>query len=259
MTPLKKAFPKFEELEGFQTFRIVAHLKTPIILRGTLPLESLLAAAVFEESGLMGEEALAHVPIGKLETPEGAVWLASDVMFSGRFRAGQHMVVRGRHFTECGPDFYAPNPRSRIDGYAVNQGANDFKRLLVTYPEYNVSKLVWYAYGDMKQCLELLSQHQWIGKRRGSGFGEVAQVDAKAWDGNPILKSDGMPLRTIAVKKLPFINGVAAQGDLKVVSRVDGHPSWAHEPELCAVPLAMREEELAEASVPSGSEIFYMD
>ena len=67
----------------YQTFKVVAHMKTPAIIQGNLTLESLLAACVFEETGKMADEALALVPIAYLDTPEGRIYEATSVMFDG--------------------------------------------------------------------------------------------------------------------------------------------------------------------------------
>jgi CRISPR type IV-associated protein Csf3 len=248
--------PKLSDnTDGYQTFRLVAHMQTPVILQGDLTLESLLAACVFQSTGLMREEALAQVPIGKIPTDFGDVWQASAVMLAGRVKQVEHTFVRGRHFTEVGPDFYAGNPRARKDAYAIAQDNGDYKRLLNTYAALEVSSLVWYAHGDMKACRQLLATQTWLGKRRGSGFGQVAQVSVEPWGGNPLVDDTGLPRRPIPLRKLPFIEGLAARDRQRVLSCVDQHPSWAHPAELCAVPVS-RIEPAPKAAVVDG-EMFY--
>lgn len=242
----------------FQGFRIVAHMKTPAIIQGDLTLESLLAACVYEQTGLMREDALAEVPLAKLETPEGAIWQASAVMFSGRVKLSEHIVVRGRHFSETGDEFYAANARARKDPWAVSQNSGDYKRLMNAYPVHEVERLVWYATGDMLACQTLLSTLKWVGKRHASGFGEIAQIDATPWSGNPLLDDNGMVRRPIAIRKLPHLEGAVPSEQQRVINCVDNHPSWAHPAELCAAPVS-RLEPRAPAPRRNDPEMFFFD
>ena len=217
------------------------------IIQGNLTLESLLAACVYEETGWMREDALARVPIARTDTPQGDVWSASSVMADGPYKFGEHVVVRGRSFTEMGPEFYDPNPRARIDGWAVEDRKGPFMRLLVPYPTLSASRLVWYACGDPVECERLLKTQNWIGKRRGSGMGEVAGFKIEAWNGNPVVDAQGRVRRPIAVRKLPYVEGALPEKLQRKIQTVDNHPSWLHEPELCAVPPSIAEpREMAE-------------
>lgn len=221
---------------GHQSFRVVAHMKTPAIIRGDLPLESLLAFCVHEATGKIRDEALAEVPLAKLQTPEGPVWLCSSAHFDAFARMDEHTVVRARHFTEIGPEFYDPNPRARIDGYAIAQENGPFKRLMNPYPVTTTSVLVWYAHGDMLACQDLLSSLKWVGKRRGSGFGEISQIVVEPWDGDPLVDENGMVRRPVAVAKLEHLAGALPAARQKVIAAAESHPAWLGEEVLCAVP-----------------------
>lgn len=239
-----------------QTFRVVAHMKTPALIHGDLPLESLLAACVYNESGAMREDALKQVPIDFMDTPEGKIWLASAAMFDGHLKQTEHIVVRGRHFSEMGPAFYEPNPRARKDGWAVDQGTGPYKRLMTPYTVYEVSRLVWYATGNIKRCKDLLKTQGWIGKRRGSGFGEVSEYEVLPWTGNPVVDTRGMVRRPVALRKLGYLEGALPRGRQRVINTVDSHPAWLHDQELCAVPpvrVEPREQPIAE----DGGEMFF--
>jgi CRISPR type IV-associated protein Csf3 len=245
--------------KSYQTFKFVAQMKTPAIIQGNLTLESLLAACVYEETGKMADEALALVPIAYLDTPEGRIYEATSVMFDGRVKLQKHQVVRGRHFTEVGPEFYAGNPRSRKDPWAVNQVSGAHLRLLNAYEMHEVSRLVWFARGDMEACKALLTTQKWIGKRRGSGFGEVSQIDAAPWTGNPLVDDDGSVRRPISLKQLPFVAGAAPAEQQHVVSTVCKNPAWLHEPELCATPYSRKLIDQTAYIMSGTSEIFFFD
>lgn len=226
-----------------QTVRVVAHMKSPAIIQGNLTLESLLAACVHTETGKIRDEALAGVPIESIETPAGRIWMASSAMIDGRHKVTQHTIVRGRHFTEVGPEFYDPNPRARIDQYACEQDKGDFKRLMNVYPLVEASRLVWYAKGDANEILRLLKTQPWIGKRRASGWGEVDGYECQPWsgNGNPVVDTHGMVRRPVSLAKLAHIQGALPAERQRVIFTTDEHPSWAAKPCLCAVPPSIKE------------------
>jgi CRISPR type IV-associated protein Csf3 len=223
---------------GPETFKVVIHMKTPAIIQGDLTLESLLAACVHDESGKMRDEALEDVPIASYAADEDRIWMASSVMFGGRVKIDDHIVVRGRHFSETGPDFYEAIPGARKDAWAIpgSQTNGQYIRLMNQYPVVEVSELIWLAKGDMARCKELLSTQGWIGKRRGSGFGEVSQITVSSWEGDVLVDKQGKVRRPVAIRKLHHIPGALGKDQQRVISAVDKHPMWLHEPELCAVP-----------------------
>lgn len=226
---------------NYSTVRVIAHMKTPAILQGHLTLESLLAACVNQETGKMRDEALADVPIESRETPAGRLWLASSAMVDGRYKVSEHTVVRGRNFSETGPQFYEPNPRARIDQYACEQDKGDFKRLMNVYPLVEASRLVWYAKGDAEEILRLLNTQLWIGKRRASGWGEVSDYQCLPWEGDTLTDTQGMVRRPLSLEKLQHVQGALPAERQRVIYTTDEHPSWAAVPCLCAVPPSIRE------------------
>lgn len=219
-------------------------MKSPVILNGELTLEGLLAACVHEETGEIRDAALAKVPIGMLDTPSGPVWLASSVMFNGFEKLQKETITRSRSQHEMGPDFYEPNLRARIDRWAVKQDSGDFKCLLETYTTTTVPSLVWYAYGDMDEAARLLSTQRWLGKRRGSGFGEIAQISVSKTTLNPLIDQNGMVRRPVPIEQLRHIPGAAPQSEQVVFSAAAKHPAWAHEPQLCAMPPSKTETQV---------------
>jgi hypothetical protein len=228
----------------------------PAIIQGELPLESLLASCIHDRDGLMRDEALACIPIDFIDTPDGKIWQASSVMFDGKVKSSTHTVVRGRHFTEIGNDFYDGNPRARIDQWAVEQSKGDFIRLMNPYAQVEVDRMVWYAKGDMSACEKLVKDHvQWIGKRRGSGMGEVSAVSVTPWHGDPLLDSNGMVRRPIAIRRLRHLPGSLDASKQRVLHAVDQHPFWLHEPELCAMPISRKE--IRELPATTGGEMFF--
>ena len=212
-------------------------LKTPAIIQGHLTLESLLAAAVYERTGLMREGALEKVPVSFIQHGEDKVWLASSAFLEGCVRRDRTTIIRRRTRNEMGPGFYEPNLRARkVDPFFVDQSQGDFKALLNTYPTYEAERLVWYFVGEAEQCADMVGSLMFIGKRRGQGFGEIGDVQIREVDENPIVDAMGMVRRPIPVHLLDLIEGAAPLNTQTVLFTVAQHPAYGHQPVQCAVP-----------------------
>lgn len=215
-------------------FRLEVKLATPVILQGYLTLESLLAAAVYQETGEMQDAALSKVPIESSPTPAGQLWHASSFFYGSPPRFTPHTIIRRRRRDEIGAAFYDPNPRMRKDPYGITQGAGDYKALLNEYRSTIVESLVWYATGDAQKCIDLALALGAIGKRRGEGFGEIAGVSVQATQANPLVADNGTVMRPIPESMLAFLPGATSLQRFENV--VDRHPGWLHNPVKCAVP-----------------------
>lgn len=215
-------------------------MKSAAIIQGPLTLESLLAAAVNEATGRIRDEALANVPIDTIDAGGTRLWMASGVFFAGAVRRTSEIIIRRRHFTEIGPDFYEPNARARKrDPYEIDQTNGNYKALMNTYPAIQANRLVWFARGDAQACAELVSSLMWIGKRRGQGFGEIDKVQVQEVNENPLVDAHGMVRRPIPADLLAQVPG-AAPAQAQRLARVPcQHPTWAHPPVLCAVPQSL--------------------
>ena len=134
-------------------FALIATMKSAAIIQGWLPLESLLAAAVFERTGKMREDALALVPLDSRMltgdvTPDARLWLASGANLLGHVTTAEETIIRRRRREETGPEFYTANPRARTtDPFAIEQRSYDFKALL-SYPfffepRWDVTQQTW--------------------------------------------------------------------------------------------------------------------
>lgn len=211
-------------------------MKTDAIIQGALTLESLLAAAVFEQTGKMREDALNLVPIER--TTDHGFWLASSVFYGGKVTRDTTSIIRRRRRDETGPDFYAANTtvRKKSDPYAIEQSREDFKALMHEYPTVHAEKLAWFAQGDAEQCRLMLESLTFIGKRRGQGFGEISSVAVTTVDEHPLLDACGMVRRPIPVTQLHCISGAAAQDKQRLAYVATAHPFWLADATLCAIP-----------------------
>lgn len=230
----------FERTAQAGGFALLVKLASPAIIQGSLTLESLLAAAVFERTGKMRNEALSEVPLTSRQIgddPDARLWLASAVHHLGHVTMGEEAILRRRRRDETGPDFYTANLRAKKScPYAIEQGRDDYKALLNPYTTTHCEALVWLGHGDAQQCANLLESLTFIGKRRGQGFGQIAEVCVRSFASDPVLWPNGLVRRPIPSAWLALIEGAAPIGQQQKAYISVKHPSWAHRPELCAVP-----------------------
>lgn len=148
--------------------QVGCRLLTPAALSGHVCLDSLLGRAVwFEALGDAG----ANVPQAAVpyEIPlplarVGSVWAASAVQFAEPLHES---VTRYRRRWCEEYETLAKLPRKLITfGF-------DFKDRDIPVPLVTVSRLHWYAKGDLAAIQRLISTITYIGKRHGAGTGRV--------------------------------------------------------------------------------------
>lgn len=240
---------------NFTSFRLEIGLKSPAIIQGPLTLESLLAASIYESTGLMREDALSCVPIESVNINNKIIWQASAVIFNGYVRNGRTTIIRRIRQTEIGPEFFEPNARARkTDPWALNQASGDYKALMNTYPTIQADSLVWYAIGEAEVCAQMVRDLMFIGKRRNQGFGEIEYVEVSKTTENPILDCSGMVRRPLNVNLLPYLKDAQPQEKQLLAYVPDKHPTWANSPILCAVPPIFCSKNEPEND---GNEVFY--
>lgn len=214
-------------------FKIELFLRCPGIFDGFNTLESLLAAAIHEQTGLQRESALAHVPLVRL----GDLWMASGMYFSGYVGQTEQVITRARRRSEIGPDYFEGRQRkSKLGRWHVDQGSGDFKRLYSTYHATECRRLVWYAEGDPEACQDLLLSLQAIGKRRGQGFGEIESCQVHLSNVSAIIDARGLVRRPIPLTMLGLVEGAADAKLQRIAVEAWKHPFWDCERVACAVP-----------------------
>ena len=176
-----------------QTFRLVADLKTPIIFNGELTLDGLLAAVLFDELQDV-DRAHSEVPVKCIE---GLYWASSaqlevyhtePVAFTASLRADH----------DLNHEDFAKNKAGKLIGGAIGRTRQrDFGNVLNSYRQLHAKSVAWDVTGDRDEIIKLISTVQFIGKRRGSGFGEIAQwrLDTEQSDG--LYNEANAPVRPI--------------------------------------------------------------
>lgn len=214
-------------------FRIEVTLRCPGIFDGLNTLESLLSAAIHEQTGLQRENALALVPLEKV----GDLWQCSALYYEGFYGNGEEAIIRHRRRSETGADFYeARQRRSKFGQWHVDQKTGDYKTLFNLYKTTLCRRLVWFASGDADKCQRLLYSLQAIGKRRKQGYGEIEDVMTFPTDESPVVDARGMVRRPIPLQHLASVPGALASEKQTLELVAWRHPFWDGERTVCAVP-----------------------
>jgi hypothetical protein len=173
-------------------FSVTAYLSTPFVTGGGyMTLDGLLAARLFEELQDI-EAAHAAVPIkvdAGLACASGAIYepvSVDRVAFVAQLRPGHSL----------NPDLIKKNKHG-----ALHRDVNDtaFCNVLNAYKQITAPTFTWYGVGECDEVERLLSGVEFIGKRRGSGFGRVSRWEFADGDLDGITGYAGEPLRPIPV------------------------------------------------------------
>jgi hypothetical protein len=175
---------------------ITAQLKVPIILgSGFLTFDALIAALIFERTGdveaahksvpLVCTDGLFHASAALLEP-----FTSSEVAFVANLRATHALD----------PDLILRNKRGDIHKQIGLTRRRDFGAVMNSYTSFDAPEITWYAEGDGEAVERLLSGVMFIGKRRGSGFGEVSGWSVEAGDFDGVVGPLGDPLRPVPIE-----------------------------------------------------------
>ena len=171
----------------------IATLCTPIILRGYLTFDSLLAALLFDRLG-DPEKAHAQIPIKQID----GLFNASAAVFEPSKQRPVNLAgsLRARHDL---PDSLLKKNRA---GTAVHHTISekrrrDYGNVFSSYTAFEVKTVTWHCVGDYEAIADLLRDADFIGKKRTAGFGQVAAWDWSESEGDGLTTADGKPMRPI--------------------------------------------------------------
>jgi hypothetical protein len=174
---------------------ISVQLEVPIILGGGyLTLDALLASLIFEKTGDID---LAHETIPLASTT--GLFHASAALLEPFGSSGVSFVANLRADHAIDPDLLLKNKRGSIHKKMGRTRRREFGAVLNRYTSFDAPTITWYAEGDGEAVQQLLSGVGFIGKRRGSGFGQVSGWLVEPGDLDGIQGLFGEPLRPIPV------------------------------------------------------------
>ena len=175
---------------------ISARLKTPVILGGGyLTLDALLASLIFEGCGDI-EVAHSTVPLACT----AGLFHASAALLEPFGSSGVSFVANLRATHSLDPDLLLKNNRGGVHKQIGLTRRRNFGAVMNSYTAFDAPDVTWYAEGDGEAVERLLSDASFIGKRRGSGFGEVTSWSVVAGDLDGIVGPFGEPLRPVPVE-----------------------------------------------------------
>ena len=178
-----------------ETLSIMAKLKAPIILGGGyLTLDALLASLIFE---ITGDIDVAHNTV-PLACTDG-LFHASAALLEPFGSNGVSFVANMRAIHALDPGLILKNKHGKIHKKIGLTRRRDFGAVMNSYTAFDAPDITWYAEGDGNAVESLLSRAQFIGKRRGSGFGEVSGWSVEPGDLDGIVGPFGDPLRPVPV------------------------------------------------------------
>jgi len=245
-----------------------ARLASPLIVQpGSLCLESVLSAAVYEQTGKFGDDAMPHVPLVFSDHAGVRIYHASSILFAKPVFYSKETIIRRRRREEIGPDYYsgkkvrASKKPSKTNPWSCEQGNGDYKALMNDYRVVNARSVGWFAESeDPEKVADMIMSLSWIGKRRGQGFGQIdAVLVRETKESSALFDVSGMPRRAIPVDAyLELSGGNGLDGVPVAMSRNYAPSAWSREPLLCAVPSECEiEVEDMLAVIDEDGEVFY--
>ena len=174
---------------------ITAKLETPVIPGGGyLTLDALLASLIFETSGDID---VAHNTV-PLACTDG-LFHASAAILEPYGSNGVSFVANMRAAHSLDPDLLLKNKQGKVHRKIGSTRRRDFGPVMNAYTAFDAPDVTWYAEGDGDEVERLLAGVRFIGKRRGSGFGEVSDWSVEPGDLNGVVGPFGDPLRPVPV------------------------------------------------------------
>ena len=182
-----------------QSFLLTVRLNTPVVLGdGFFTLDALLAALLFEECGDV-ETAHAQVPLRRT----GDLFHGSAAFLDRVDRQDVSFVANLRAAHSLDPELILKNRRGGTHRKIDATRRQGFGAVMNSYKAYFSAGITWYGEGDTAEIERLMKRLTFIGKRRASGFGEVARFELQTGDCDGLTGPFGEPLRPIPVELSP--------------------------------------------------------
>ena len=193
-----------------QPFTLRANLLTPVVIQGHLTLDAILMAVL--EAG----------DVSNLIKLEDELYYASAAFLvdPGPYKQRASFVASLR--PEHTPDWreiIRPNTKNPDAPPIQNQaeskgGLNDLRiglarqreagNIISSYQATAASAVEWYATGDATAVLEVVKDISFIGKRRSSGYGQVAGWEVESGELDGVCGYLNEPLRPVPVDRWSY-------------------------------------------------------
>jgi hypothetical protein len=178
--------------QALENLLITAELASPIIIGGGfMTFDALLASIVFETTEDL-EQAHNGLPLHR----SGELFHASAAIMFPDAKQDQTFSASMRWDHDFSPDVFKKTSKGKLRKVSAKR-KRDFGNIFNTYKSFVAPEILWYCEGDRSEIERLLANVEFIGKRRGSGFGQVKnwRVEPGEYDG--LLGLNNNPLRPI--------------------------------------------------------------
>lgn len=176
-----------------ECFTVTAEMRSPLIMNGGyFTLDALLAALLFERLSNV-ENAHSAVPL----TSTSGLFHASAAIFEPYSKEKISFVanLQAQHTLEA--DHLKKNKKGQVHTKIGLTRRREFGAVMNTYRSFSASEVHWYAEGDPAEVEKLIENVTFIGKRRGSGFGEVSRWRIEPGELNGVVGHFGEPMRPV--------------------------------------------------------------
>lgn len=178
-----------------ENFAISVDLQSEIIMDGTT-LDGLIAG-VLVENGMDIEEAHKSIPIKCID----GLFHASCVRFDGEVAKRRQTFIASLRATHNIPLELVRQKKNGGPHRQINvQRRSDFGNIMNIYEAKFCKTISWVAQGDPEHVLSILEGVILIGKRRGSGYGQVQNWRLSECNEDGLVGPDGFPLRPIPLE-----------------------------------------------------------
>ena len=188
-----------------EAFKLSIELLTPFYMGHRITLDGLLSAAIYNATGMTGDENAALIP---LESDYG-VFKGSSLFVGGEYRhraVGRIMALKGD--SDMNVNAFSPNGRGGRYTFIDSQ-RDAYKYNMSHYQGIQAETVEFYGFGDAEKCRDLIQNFIFgIGKRANSGAGQIGEITIHYldWD-QSYIREDGQPARPLPLEMWESLGG----------------------------------------------------
>lgn len=153
-------------------FKLKLKLAAPFYCSQPLTLDALLSAAIYNATGLQGEETLEHIPLAR----EEGIFKGSSLFCMPTYRhivVGRVMSLRMEN--DLSENLFAPKGKRYT---YIDPVRGDYQCNMSAYPGIESREVYFWGVGDPERTAHLIRNFiPGIGKRCNGGAGEIDEVD----------------------------------------------------------------------------------
>jgi CRISPR type IV-associated protein Csf3 len=179
--------------------KISFSLNSPLITSGGyMTFDGLLAAVIFEKTNDINR---AHTEIPLFN--QDGLWYASAAIYETIDENKKSFVANLRAMHDLDLDLIAKGKNGNTHRTIGLTRRRDYGAVMNSYRMISSNEISWYVTGDAEKIGQLLSDIEFIGKRRNSGFGQVSNLRIQPDDLDGVVGNFGEPLRPVPLEMFP--------------------------------------------------------